>query len=79
MRKQFKPITKARAVRHIVNMMCRRGFMNGWFGDVTKEFRDEQCSDFMSLSGPEQRDRRPDRLLLPLGLLGAHSSDGVVA
>lgn len=49
-------ITKTKAVRVIVNTMTNAGFMSGWFGDDSREFRDEQVESFLDMDSREQRE-----------------------
>lgn len=42
-----------KACRIIANVMTNRGFMNGWFGDVSDEFKLEQANALFRLSKGE--------------------------
>ena len=45
--------TKQRNTVEIVAAMCKHGFMNGWFGDVSEEFQAEQVQLLNNLSERE--------------------------
>lgn len=46
----------SQAVRCIVNVMCNRGFMHGWFGDVDAEFRQEEHFSLMDMDDDRRKD-----------------------
>lgn len=43
------------AIQIIVKAMCKHGFMNGWFGDVSDEFQLEKANEFIQLDKFEQK------------------------
>lgn len=45
--------TKHRNTVKIVAAMCKHGFMNGWFGDVSEEFQAEQVEWLDNMSDKE--------------------------
>jgi len=44
-----KTMDKYTACRVICNVMTNKGFMNGWLGDRSDEFKRDQASDLFSL------------------------------
>lgn len=42
-------MSKFKACRIIANVMTNKGFMNGWFGDVSDEYKLDQANGLMRL------------------------------
>ena len=49
-------LNQSMAIRVIVNVLCNGGFMNGWFGDVGREFREKQVTLLWNLPSIARRE-----------------------
>jgi len=50
----MRVLTQSQCCRIIVNVMCNGGFMNGWIGDTSPEFRNEQVCNLINMTEEER-------------------------